>query len=102
MELRQLIYFMAIVEHQTMHAASEALLISQPALSRSLSNLEDELGLQLFDREKKRLVLNENGEMVLPYIKRILKDVHKLETDLAEYQKNRHRIEIASLAPAPL
>ena len=50
MELRQLIYFMAIVEHQTMHAASEALLISQPALSRSLSNLEDELGLQLFDR----------------------------------------------------
>lgn len=72
MELRQLIYFMAIVEHQTMHAASEALLISQPALSRSLSNLEDELGLQLFDREKKRLVLNENGEMVLPYIKRIL------------------------------
>lgn len=72
MELRQLIYFMAIVEHQTMHAASEALLISQPALSRSLSNLEDELGLQLFNREKKRLVLNENGEMVLPYIKRIL------------------------------
>ncbi len=72
MELRQLIYFMAIVEHQTMHAASEALLISQPALSRSLSNLEDELGLQLFDHEKKRLVLNENGEMVLPYIKRIL------------------------------
>ena len=69
MELRQLIYFKAIVEHQTMHAASEALLISQSALSRSLSNLEDELGLQLFDRKKSVWFLTKTGKWPCPISK---------------------------------
>ena len=69
MELRQLIYFMAIVEHQTMHAASEALLISQPALSRSLSNLEDELGSSSLIAKKSVWFLTKTGKWSCPISK---------------------------------
>lgn len=45
----------------TLVAASEKLLISQPALSRSMRKIEDEIGVELFTRSKNRMELNENG-----------------------------------------
>ena len=59
-ELRQLITF---AETGTLSEAAEILHLSQPALSRNMKKLEEDLGLTLFERPKKKLSLNKNGEV---------------------------------------
>ena len=61
MELRQLEYFLAIAECGNMAEASKKLHVSSPALSTALKELERELGFTLFDRNGRRLTINENG-----------------------------------------
>lgn len=68
MELLQLKYFKTVAELEKISAAAEALYISAPALSNSISRLEKELGVQLFDRYAKRIALNSQGELFLRYV----------------------------------
>ena len=53
----------AVVEHQSVNKASQALNISQPALSRKIASLEEELGVKLFHRRGKRLELTRVGQI---------------------------------------
>ena len=68
MELLQLKYFMTVAKLEKISAAAKALYISAPALSTSISRLEKELGVQLFDRYAKRIALNAQGEIFLRYV----------------------------------
>lgn len=61
MDRIQLSYFRKVAELEHMTMAAELLNISQPALSRSIRLLEEELGIKLFDRIGRKLVLNESG-----------------------------------------
>ena len=61
MELKQLRYFKTAAEFQHITKAANALDINQPVLSRSLSALEEELGVELFDHVGRGITLNENG-----------------------------------------
>ncbi len=65
MDLRRLRTFVAVAELGTVSKAALRLRITQPALSRQISDLEAELGLRLFDRVGRRLVLTAEGEQFL-------------------------------------
>lgn len=68
-----LFYFKTIAEEGTVSKAAEKLRIGQPTLSAQLKNFEDTLGVQLFERQHKRLVLTEQGRVALDYSKNIFK-----------------------------
>ncbi|MBL8706555.1 MAG: LysR family transcriptional regulator [Rhodospirillales bacterium] len=65
MDLRQARTFVTVAELGTVSKAALRLRIAQPALSRQISNLEQELGLKLFDRVGRRLLLTGEGEQIL-------------------------------------
>nr|WP_198984913.1 LysR family transcriptional regulator [Herbaspirillum sp. ASV7] len=65
MELRHLRYFMAVAEYESVRLASEHLHITQPAVSRQIQDLEDELGFLLFERSPRGLKLTLAGQSYL-------------------------------------
>ena len=67
--------FLAVAEYGTFSKAAEALFITQPAVSKRIALLEQQLGSQLFDRIGKRVMLNEAGRAVLPIAERIFQDL---------------------------
>ena len=76
MELRHLKYFTVVAEDRSFSRAAVRLYISQPALSRQIKNLEDELGVVLFLRQPDGLRLTEAGVFFLEYAKDILHRSH--------------------------
>lgn len=72
MELTQLYYFHTVAQTQNITAAAEKLHIAQPTLSKVIKRLEDDLGVQLFDRKASKLTLNPLGEAYLVYVEMAL------------------------------
>ena len=62
--------FYTVANHGNITKASEELLISQPAISKAIKNLEDQLGGQLFVRTKRGVFLTEEGKEFNNYIKK--------------------------------
>ena len=62
MELRHLRYFVAVAETENVSRAAVKLHVSQPALSRQIRDLEEELGFPLFERSAKSVRLTEAGK----------------------------------------
>ncbi|HEM3488812.1 TPA: LysR family transcriptional regulator [Streptococcus suis] len=73
LQLQQLEQLIAFADQGTLSKAAEALLISQPSLTRNMQSLEDELGVQLFQRSKNKLVLTETGEYTVKQARKLLK-----------------------------
>jgi DNA-binding transcriptional LysR family regulator len=86
MNLKQLPYFIAISEAESLSAAAEVLKVSQPNLSLYLSKLEAELKTELFTRNKKKLVLTTAGWVYLDAAKRMLdiqsQTLHNIEQEI--------------------
>jgi len=72
MELRHYRYFLAAAEELNISKASRRLNVSQPAMSRLIRDLEDELGTPLFKRERFGLTLTPSGDKLLTYARQIL------------------------------
>lgn len=83
----------------TLSAAAEQLHISQPALSRSMQRLEDELGVKLFDRQKSRLTLNENGALTVQYARSLLMQEESMIEQIREYDRKKRTISVESCTP---
>lgn len=86
-EFYQLEQLLTIAKVGTISKAAEVLLISQPALTRSIQRLEDELGVQLFDRKKNKVELNANGKLAVELFEKLLNDKEKIVNTLQAYNK---------------
>lgn len=84
MDLRELRYFCVIAECENMSKAADILHISQPALSKTLKLLQEELGVSLFDHVGRNIVLNMNGKHFYSDVVRAI----KILDDSAEYFKS--------------
>ena len=82
MDMIQLQYFQILAKEQNMSRTAEKLHVAQPAISTSLARLEKEIGVRLFDRKGKKIVLNEAGHIFLEFTDRVLNDLEQTEKRL--------------------
>ena len=75
MEWQQLEYFRVAAKTEHFHKAAQRLSISQPALSRSITKLEDELGILLFDRTGRSVKLNKFGRLFLHRVEKGMREI---------------------------
>src|SRR3954453_17496661 len=75
MDARQLEYFLAIVDHDGFGRAAQQLHIAQPSLSQAIANLERELGVQLFHRIGRGVVLSAAGSELIAPARQVLRDL---------------------------
>lgn len=99
MELLQLKYFKTVAEVGKISEAAHSLFISAPALSTSISRLEKELGVQLFDRTNNRITLNQQGQIFLRYVNQVFSNLECAKTELCQsvMHKGQH-VSIATVA----
>lgn len=71
MNIRKLAHLLAVIDNRSMRAAAESVHLSQPALSRSLKSLEDELGIELLDRSYGRVMPTSYSAPVLEHIRNL-------------------------------
>lgn len=82
MDIDKILRFCAIVDYGSMSKAAEALYCSQPALSKQIITLEKEIGYPLFNRNGKKMTLNENGRLLYTFGRHLEKDFNQLKSDL--------------------
>lgn len=75
MEIQQLTYFLAAAQTQNFRRAAELCFVAQSALSRQIAALEEELGVELFRRAKKRVTLTTAGQEFATYVKNALDEL---------------------------
>ena len=102
MELYQLKQITAIYRCGTLSKAAEELHLSQPALSRSMQKLEEELQVPLFIRQKNKIEFNDNGLLAVSYAEKILDQLKTMSDQILQLDRSRHTIFVGSCAPAPL
>src|SRR5437016_10062314 len=78
-ELRHFRSFVGVADAGTVSRAAQRLHMSQPALSRQVADLERELGVRLFDRVGRRLVLTRHGEELLARGRRLLSEMDAIQ-----------------------
>jgi DNA-binding transcriptional LysR family regulator len=100
-EIRLLEQLAAFAEYGTLSEAAERLHTSQPTLTRSMKQLEDELGVPLFIRGKNHLALNETGLRAAEYAKHVLVADRDFEAKVRAYDRSLHTISIGFCAPVP-
>nr|MBO2506718.1 LysR family transcriptional regulator [Bacilli bacterium] len=83
LDIHSLIYFQTVAKYENMSRAAEILHVSQPALSKSISMLEEYLGVELFDRNGRSIKLNRYGKFFLERTNIILKEIERAKEDLA-------------------
>ncbi|MCR4950333.1 MAG: LysR family transcriptional regulator [Solobacterium sp.] len=89
--ISELEYFAKTAELQNITKAAEALHLTQPSLSRSISSLESSLQVKLFDRAGRSITLNHYGRIVYSYATRILTQLKAMENELNDATKKEER-----------
>lgn len=101
-ELYQLRQLAAFAEYGTLSEAAEKLYLSQPALSRNMRRLEDDMGVPLFIRSKNKLELNENGKLAAELAVKALSEIDDIARQVQALDRSRRTISLGICAPAPV
>ena len=91
MDFYQLTYFKKVAETRSMSRASGELLLTQPAVSKQIKALEEELGEKLFDRIGKKVFLTRAGEVLYTYAEKILRSVQEAKTAVKDMSSGMFR-----------
>lgn len=91
---RKLEYVLAVADCRSISKASELLYISQPSLSRSISKLEEELGLKLFKRTSNGICLTKAGEVYVSYAREMKRLQSKMDRELDQLRLDADQTEI--------
>lgn len=97
-ELRVLRYFLTLAREESISRAAEALYITQPTLSRQLAELEEELGVQLFERGKRKITLTQEGVLLRRRAEEMTELADKTERELRE--RSEHLAGVVSVGAA--
>ncbi len=99
MTLNQMTYFYEAAKLQHFNQAAEKLHISEPSLSRSISSLEDELGVVLFERTGRNVVLTKTGDVLFEHVERILHEIALADRKMHQFSGAGGHIDLAYVAP---
>lgn len=94
MTLVQMQYFQMVCLYQSVSRAAEELHVSQPSISNSIKEMEEEFGVLLFHRIKKRMVLTKEGEYFLGKVQSILSDTRELSQHMSAFGSERNAIRL--------
>jgi LysR family hydrogen peroxide-inducible transcriptional activator len=86
MTITQLYYVLAVAENKNFTLAAEKCFVTQPTLSMQIQKLEEELGIQIFDRTKKPIGLTEVGSKIVTQAKNIVNEANRIK-DIVDQQK---------------
>ena len=84
MDLKQLNYFVSVVDHMSFSKAAEKLHISQPSLSNAIKNLEQDLGFQIIERNTRNSRLTEAGEVLYGRAIHLLSEMSIVKKEMEE------------------
>ena len=84
MTLTQLAYMVAVAEAKNFTVAAENVFVTQPTLSMQIQKLEDELGVEIFNRTKKPIRLTKVGEQILIQARNILAEAKRMDDIVAQ------------------
>lgn len=92
MNLQQLEYFKVIAETKNFTTASNILSVTQPALSKAISKLEEDLEVELFEREGRNIKITKYGEVFLKYAQSALSDIERGKEKLKDMNKSNDNV----------
>lgn len=101
MEIRQILYFLSIVDTGSFSAAADEHYISQSSLSKVIISLEKELSVILFDRSKRKVSLTEAGEAFLRHSRLLVADYKAMLVELDGYKTSSDSFSIGAIPVLP-
>ena len=96
MELQQLQEFVTLAETCSFFETAEILFLSQSTLSRHIKELEHELGVELFHRTTRKVVLSPYGRIILPYARSIIQASGEMRLELKNYTEKRNVLTVGT------
>ena len=93
MTLAQLRYAICVADTHSMNEASRSLFISQPSLSTSIKELENEIGLELFKRTNRGVTVTPEGEEFLGYARQVVEQYQLVEDRYIEKKRRQKEIQ---------
>ena len=84
MDIRHLEYFLEVARNQSFTKAAEKLYITQPTISKTIRNMEDEWGVTLFYRQGKRIELTDAGQIMYQQAQQMVESFQRVSAELED------------------